>query len=506
MMKWIDNLLNNITMYRLVLYVMIAIVAVGAFFSFVGILPFNFLAYIFSVVLLLLTCWATNTLFAQVFNAPTNIESVYITALILAVIIAPPKSMHDVGFLWWAAVWSMASKYIFAIRNKHLMNPVALGVALAGFAAGQSATWWVGTFPMLPFVLLGGTLIVRKIRRGDFVLTFLGTTMVLTLAFGVFTGGNIFTILSRTLTDSPLFFFAFIMLTEPLTTPPTKILQMYYGVLTGVLYTPQVHFGTLYLAPETALLAGNVFSYLVSPKKKLILTLKEAVRIGTGMYDYVFTPNQKMSYTPGQYMEWTFAHESPDERGNRRYFTLSSSPTEKDIRIGVRFYEKSSSFKQALYSIKSDKVIVASQLAGDFVLPNDPTMKCVFIAGGIGITPFRSMLKYLVDTHQKRPIVLFYANRTASEIVYRDVFDAAQRELGIKTVYTLSDTAQLPANWQGKTGRINAAMITADVPDYSERTFYLSGPRSMVTSFEEVLQQMGIDRSRIKTDFFPGFA
>jgi ferredoxin-NADP reductase len=150
--------------------------------------------------------------------------------------------------------------------------------------------------------------------------------------------------------------------------------------------------------------------------------------------------------------------------------------------------------------------IVASQLAGEFVLPANGREKLVFMAGGIGITPFRSMIRDLLDHNEGREITVFYSNRTAPEIVYADVLEEARERLGIKTVYTLTDRKRVPPDWQGGIGRVDAEMIANSVPDYGERTFYLSGPRSLVVGFEEVLRRIGIPKRRIKTDFFPGFA
>src|SRR5262249_23703832 len=141
---------------------------------------------------------------------------------------------------------------------------------------------------------------------------------------------------------------------------------------------------------------------------------------------------------------------------------------------------------------------------GDFTLPRDPTQKLVFIAGGIGITPYRSMLKYLLDTRQRRDVVVLYANRVAHDIAYRDVLDEAQAPLGANGVYTLTDTAAIPRDWTGQRGRITEAMVREAAPDYRERTFYLSGPSDMVKAFEHVLRRMGVSRRQIKRDFFPG--
>ena len=152
-----------------------------------------------------------------------------------------------------------------------------------------------------------------------------------------------------------------------------------------------------------------------------------------------------------------------------------------------------------------DTEIVANQLAGDFVLPADPNEKLVFLAGGIGVTPFRSMLQYLLDTGQRRPIVLVYANMNVDDILYRDVFDKAQRVLGIAVIYTLTDARNLPASWKGRVGRLSPELIRAVVPDYRDCTYYISGPNQMVDSFQGLLRDLGIKAARIKTDFFPGF-
>lgn len=505
-MKFIDSFLNSVTMYRLVLYVLIFLTILGGIYSLAGIIPYNFLFYTISVIFLLVISLLTNEIFSGVYQAPTNVESVYISALILALIISPITSFGGLEFLFWAAVWTQASKYILAINKKHLFNPVAFGVALTALTINESASWWIGTLPMMPFVLAGGYLIVRKLKRENMLWAFFVTSMTVIFGFTIIRNGSLFSAFQKTIADSPWLFFAFIMLTEPLTTPPTSGLQSIYGSLTGFLFVPQIHFGTFYTTPETALLLGNIFAYLVSPKGKLILRLKERVRIAPDIYDFIFTGDRKMKFTPGQYMEWTLPHQKPDRRGNRRYFTIASSPTEEHVRIGVKFYESGSSFKKSMLRLDYKSIMVASQLAGDFVLPEKNNKKYVFIAGGIGITPFRSMIKYLLDTRQSKNIVLFNVNRGPEDIVYDDIFSEAGEKMGLKVIYTLTDSSRIPSGWKGPVGRLNSQMIIKEVPDYPQRTFYLSGPHSMVTYFEEALRETGIKKKNIVKDYFPGFA
>ncbi len=505
MMKFVDDFLNRITMYRLVLYYLIGLIALGVVFGFLGLLPYNPYSLAASALFLLLVSLVTNKIFSRVFNAPTNVESVYISALILALIITPLRSLHDFVFLGWAAVLAMSSKYIFAVKNKHIFNPVAIAVALTTLGFGQSASWWVGNAPLMPFVLIGGLLIVRKIRKEDMIFAFILTAFMTIASFAVLKGSPLTSVFNNVFFHSSLWFFAFVMLTEPLTTPPTYALQIMYGIFVGILFSPQVHIGTLYSTPELALIAGNIFSYLVSPKIKLVLQLHDKIKVADDTYDFIFPLEKKLNFAPGQYMEWTLPHEHSDDRGNRRYFTIASSPTEPDFRIGVKFYQPASSYKKAMLSMDGQKPIVAGQLAGDFTLPKDDSQKLVFVAGGIGITPFRSILKYLIDMNEKRDIIVVYSNKTVSEIAYADVLTKAQQNLSVKVIYTLTDLNAVPAGWQGKTGRVNDQIIREEIPDFSERIFYLSGPHAMVDGFNATLKQMGVVEAHIKKDFFPGF-
>lgn len=503
-MNFIDNFLNRITMYRLVLYYLIGLLAIAVVFGAFGILPYNPIDIIFTAFFLVFVAWVANGILAALFKAHPNTESAYITALILALIIDPGSYTNAsfVMFLVWAAVLAMASKYILSLDKKHIFNPVAIAVVITALALGQSASWWVGgNLPLMVFVLVGGFLIVRKIQRFDLALTFLIAAFV----SDILTHPTIdpFTTMEKAIFHTPLFFFAAIMITEPLTTPPTRVWRIEYAALVGLIFSPAIHlFGPLYSTPELALVIGNIFSYVVSPKGKYVLTLVKKEEVGDGIYDFSFAPEvgKRLSFRPGQYLEWTLAHQKVDARGNRRYFTIASSPTEKEIILGAKFYDPSSSFKRTMLAMKLGDTIVAGQLAGDFTMPRNPQQKLAFVAGGIGITPFRSMIKYLSDRDKRRDVVLLYSNRTAAEIAYRDVFAEAAEKIGMKTVYAITKPED------GSPGtRITADLIRREMPDYRERMFYLSGTHAMTTSFQKTLAEMGVPRTHIKIDFFPGF-
>jgi ferredoxin-NADP reductase len=510
MPKFIDTFLNKTTMYRLALYYLLCLLAVSVIFGAVGVLPYSPVNILFSTGFFVLVCALVNWLFAKVFRVPANVESTYITALILVFLITPPSSIIDTGyfsFAIWASIWAMATKYMFAIRKKHLFNPAGIAVVITMLFLGQSASWWVGTAVLFPFVFIGGLLLTKKIVRFDLVISFVLVALLGTVVGHLGGSSSVFYILEQALLSTPLFFFAFVMLTEPLTTPPTRKRRILYGAVVGMLFYPAIHISSLYLTPELALVFGNVLAYFLSSKERLVLTLKNRILVADSTYHFVFTTDKPLRFHAGQYLEWTLpAYKDTDTRGNRRYFTIASSPTEKEIAMGVKFYPEPSTFKKTLMGLSEGDTVTASSLSGDFTLPKDLDKKIVCIAGGIGVTPFRSMVQYLLDTKEKRDIVLFYSNKTASDIAYRDVFDRASREGIMKVVYALTDKTQVPDGWTGHSGYVDGALLMKTVPDFKERLFYLSGPRGMVETFEKTLRTIGVPRSQIKTDYFPGFA
>lgn len=505
MTAMIDHLLDRTTMYRVVLHYLLALFVAGLVLSFTGILAFDPVSLMFSTVLITATCWIANRVFAWAFRALPNVESVYITALIIALIMDPVRysDASGIGVLVFTSVWAMASKYIFAIGRKHMFNPAAFGVAVSGLLLAQPATWWVGGNPaLLPVVVVGGLLVMRKIRRFDVFAAFALANLAALAA--TTSPAHYQEAASLALLQSPFFFFAFAMVTEPLTAPQARWPRIAFGGIVGFLASANTHIGSYYFTPEVALLAGNVFAYAASPKGRLMLTLERIEKAAAGAYDFVFSTDRDFAFQPGQYLEWTLRVPSPDSRGNRRYFTIASAPTEEEIRLGVKFYKDSSTFKRALADLRPGDVITASHLAGSFVLPARRTRKLAFIAGGIGITPFRSMVQNLVDWGERRDVVIFYANGRVADFAYADVLARARRELGIRTVFAVSDEETDIAGVHN--GFITEDVIRENMPDFRERTFYISGSHAMVTHFTALLRGMGVPRRRIRTDFFPGLA
>lgn len=241
-------------------------------------------------------------------------------------------------------------------------------------------------------------------------------------------------------------------------------------------------------------------------------TLAKKEQLTKTVWEFSFIADKLPVWQTGQYMEWILPHSNPDKRGARRFFTLASIPTEKELMIATKIIEPVSSFKVALRDLSIGDPITARGVDGDFVLLKNQQEKLVFIAGGIGITPFRSMVKYLLDTNEKRDIVLLYANKTSGDVAFVDLLKQAQI-IGLKTINFYTDILKpvLPTYGVGKEvvsvfTLIDEIAIKKYVPDWQERTFFVSGPEPMVEAFGKMLKTMGIKGRQLKTDYFPGYS
>lgn len=508
-MHGILSLLDRTTMYRLMMYFMLVLLGWAILASTLGLLPYGMWSIAAQTFLFVLLCRLFNEIFARLSGAKVNPESAIITGLILSAIMGPLSLPGDWAWLLVSSGVAMASKYIFAIRKSHLFNPAAFGAFVAGLL-GYSASWWIGSMVTLPLVLVGGVIVARKIRRLHLVVVFLAVYTAL-LAVGTFLVrgaalADAARIFDTVFISSPILFFAFVMLVEPLTSPRTKKLRLYFGMLVAAaLFVPQwLRLPAFSL--EIALLLGNIFARIISPDFRQTFFLRKKEILSPDVKGFWFEPTKPFSYVPGQYLEYTLAHPGADARGIRRYFTIASAPSEGQLLIATKFApEKGSTFKKALDEMQTGDEIVASKVSGEFVLPAGADKKLVFIAGGIGITPFRSMAKHLLARGERRDIVLFYAVRTEPDLVFRDLFEEAKR-IGMRNVYILSEADKVPPGWAGRTGRLDADMIKAEVFDFRERLFYISGPEPMVEGISKTLREMGVPERQIKRDYFPGYA
>lgn len=498
-MRWLNNILGRVTMYRLMLYYLLFLLVAALFGAFLGRVPVDPWELFGSAIFFVAVCVVSNKIFAQIFRAKPNLESKYITALILTLIVTPSLAPMYLKLYAALGIMAMASKYVLAIKKRHIFNPAAIAAVLGAIFFSGGASWWIGNEFMFWPLLLGGLAMVYKIRRFQLILSFLIPYLLLSARHDLVEFHSFADILQRwqsMLFFSPILFFCFVMLVEPLTSPYTIKFRIWFGILIAVVFeTFSSYVTSIPYGLELALLVGNVFAYVVNPKARVVMALKRRDDAARNTRDFWFEPEKQISFIPGQYFEWTLPHSRSDSRGVRRYFSIASSPTEKEVLLSTRMAKESSSFKKALDSLPAGGEVIAANLSGEFVLPKDPVKKLVFIAGGIGITPFRSMIKYLLDKKEKRDIVLMYSNRTEADVAFRAVLDEAGRTLGIKLFYVITD----------KEGFIDEQKIKNNIIDWRERMFYVSGPEPMVQAFEKMLAKMELPKKQIKRDYFPGY-
>lgn len=204
-------------------------------------------------------------------------------------------------------------------------------------------------------------------------------------------------------------------------------------------------------------------------------------------------------YTAGQFIELNLPHQNPDQRGIRRYFTLSSSPDEKQLAFTTKLSkDHQSTYKQALVQLQNGQQFSISQPMGDFVLPKSLLTPLIFVAGGIGITPFISMTKWMTNNNEQRSIRMIHAISTEDDIIFQDVFDKASQHITI----IVSNPS---ASWGGERGRISPELIIGLEKPTVDSLFFLSGPEPMIEVLSDGLHKAGIQKKQIVNDFFPGY-
>jgi ferredoxin-NADP reductase len=472
-------------------YGLSALLAIALMFMLTGVLAYSPLGFVITTGVIFVTGFVTEMAFARIWKLEPNHESGIISGLILACILPQTLTLERALLVALATALAVAVKFLLVWRGSHFLNPAAAGAFAVSALGLLPVTWWIANPSMFLPTLLVGLLILRKTRRFMLFGYFAVAAAIIMVLVSSLQGIAPAQALQTLALSYPLLFLGMFMLTEPTTLPAGRLDIALYAILVGVLFTSQLEFGSLDMTPHLALLIGNVFSLAVSPKRGLRLQLTQKTELAPNIYDFTFklADGVRVPYSPGQYMEWTLPGVTFDSRGNRRTFSLASSPTESELRIGIKTYTPSSAFKRRLLAMQPGDRLQAGHIGGSFTLPADTSQKLLWIAGGIGVTPFRSMAQYLIDTQQTRDVVLVYAARQG-EFVYRETFAAAETA-GLKTFYF--------------TDQLDGTALAKMVPDLVGRSIYISGPQAMVGSISRTVAAAGVGRSAIHTDLFTGY-
>ena len=507
MTAWLDALLGRFTMYRLVLYSLGILFVAGMVFTLLGVVspgglsgPTGALGMLASAAVAFVGTGLSGWLFATIFRVTPHFESTLITAGLLYFILPPSLTPAGLGGIALAGVIASASKYLLAIRGRHVFNPAAVGAFAITLTGLTYAAWWAGNVWMLPFVVVLAFLILFRTRRlpmgGVYVAVGLGAAALQYTLFGLGPVAG----LQYAATQSALWFFVAFMLTEPLTMPPRRGQQLVYAALAAVLYFLTFRLGPFYNTPELALLVVNLLAFFAGQRRGLRLEFAGRRQLSSSSWEFDFRPLRPVAFRPGQFLELTLPHAATDSRGSRRVFSIASAPGEV-LRFGIRLPEKSSSFKRALLALEPGTRVSATSVGGDFLLPRDAERPLLLVAGGIGITPFIGHLEQVAASGETRDLTVVYAISSPDDLAYAAQLESAGCRVA---VVSPEKPERMPPSWTwiGPDRLTGEALLTA-VPDAAKRDVFLSGPPSLVASLKKSLRKAGA--RRIHTDVFVGY-
>ncbi len=243
----------------------------------------------------------------------------------------------------------------------------------------------------------------------------------------------------------------------------------------------------------------------------MVGTLKNKEEVASGTLSVTFEVKEPFIFKAGQFCFITLENLLfPDSRGIKRHFSIVNSPNQKGI-ITFTTRASESGFKRTLKELAVGTTVELGPIKGDFVLPEDTTRPLVFIAGGIGITPFMSMLKYISEEKLAYKITLIYSNKNRRSAAYLEElqnyqlqttrFADSARQANYKLILTMTDD---PA-WSGEKRKVDSNFIKEYFPNVNAQNYMVVGPQSMVEAVEKALLEAGVLSENIKKENFTGY-
>jgi ferredoxin-NADP reductase len=235
---------------------------------------------------------------------------------------------------------------------------------------------------------------------------------------------------------------------------------------------------------------------------RAILKGRDALCNGTtGLY---FERPDGFGFKPGQFANFTLDSAiATDAGGSTRSLSIASAPHEKDLVVAMRM--RDTGFKRAASALPIGSPFLLEGPYGNLILHRDITRPAVFLAGGIGITPFRSMIRHATEVGSAHRIFLFYSIRRAEEAAFlKELREIHELDLHFKFIPTITHPDGVPHHWEGEIGHINEPMLTKWLPDYQVPIFYVAGPPGMVAGMRHMLSEVGVSDDDIRAEEFAG--
>jgi ferredoxin-NADP reductase len=231
--------------------------------------------------------------------------------------------------------------------------------------------------------------------------------------------------------------------------------------------------------------------------------VKEKTEVAKGTLMVVFDLlGEQVDFVPGQYFWVELPNRGyDDERGLRRHISIVTSPNDPGV-LGLATRIRDTAFKRTLAEMEVGDEAIVEEPKGDYHLPEDTSQDYVFIAGGIGITIFRSMLRYIAEENLPYRITLIYSNRDLESTAFFDELRELENQIdGLKMVLTMTDDE----TWEGDTRRVDADFLREVVGDFTGSTYLVSGPPAMVNAVGDSLEAAGVPEEHVLRSKFAGY-
>lgn len=212
---------------------------------------------------------------------------------------------------------------------------------------------------------------------------------------------------------------------------------------------------------------------------------------------------EEVDFTPGQYFFVTLPDVGyQDDKGLRRHITVVTSPNDKGV-LGFATRMRESAFKRSLGELPVGTDVEVEPPKGSFGLPEDPSRPLVFVAGGIGITVFRSMLRYIREEGLPYRVTLVFSNRDRESTAFLDELQELEQEI---SNFRLILTMTQDPGWAGETRKIDSRFFRDYLgEDVNENTFLVAGPPTMVEGIQEALDEAGVDAENVIAERYSGY-
>ena len=233
--------------------------------------------------------------------------------------------------------------------------------------------------------------------------------------------------------------------------------------------------------------------------------LKAREEVAEGTMAFHFEKPVGFQFKPGQYADLTLINPAEtDSEGNVRTFSIASAPYEGELLFATRM--RDSAFKRVLGSVPLGTEVKLEGPMGSFTLHKNQAKAAVFLAGGIGITPFLSILRQAAKEKLPHLLYLFYSNRRPEDAAFlRHLEDLAKSNSKFIFVPSMSETEKSKLEWRGERGLINRDMLTKHFCDLQGPMYYIAGPPAMVAAMRDVLSKAGVDEDDVRTEEFGGY-